>query len=504
MTKKKKLIQRIAVIALLAAVVALAVYVLTAPDEVDAGRVQKGSFTDTAKEPGVIRRYAERSVTSEVTGEVTQVLVKRNEDVKKGQVLARVSSRDYEAQRNQAQSQIDDLNAQKEKVSAEAKDARRELSGQIKEIEAQIEKFRADTELDRLNGIKEITPGKYLDLLRAQYNAAGAEVVFAQSEYEQAKRDRESGDIDEYHFREVEQLYYDKQAAWAEAKEKAESAGDQAWDYIGTGENPQSGELDQKYRQYTLESAQREMDLLSTQVSSLKSRMGNEAETAALSSLDAQIAAQEEELARLESKIEACEIKAPSDGILADLPVKSLDRVTEGETLAVLKSGQDRCLVECEVRTDLEYLLKEKDPVKVIFNTRQGEQTIDGTIDEIYDYARETVSSLGLKEYRTTVMVACDPGEEYKDGYQVSVRFTLHEADDVLLIPVTALYKEDDQYYVLKIENGRTVRCPVSIGYKGTEQAEVTDGLSENDSYVLNVNVNEISDGMRVSPVYPD
>ena len=502
MTKRKKLIGRIVIIAVLAAAVTAAVLVMTAPDEVEAGRAEIGAYTDTAMETGIVRRYAEREITSEVSGEITQLLVQRNDTVKKGQVLARVSAPDYETKRKQALSAIDDLKAQKEQVSADAKMTRKELQGQINELEAQIAKLRADTELDRLNGIKEITPGNYLDLLRAQYNAAGAEAVLAESEYDQAKRDREAGEIDEYDFREVEQLYYDKQAAWAEAKEKAESAGDQAWDYIGTGENPQAKDIDREYRQYTMESAQREMDTLSVQVGSLKSRMGDEAETAALSSLDAQISSAEEELSQIDRKIEACEIKAPCDGILSELPMRSLDRVSEGDTLAVIKSGQSRCMVECNVRTDLEYCLREGDPVEVIWNTRLGEVNIEGEIDEIYDYAQETTSSLGLKEYRTTVMISCEPGEEYKDGYQVSVRFKLHETGAALLIPVTALYKEAGSYYVLKIENGRTVSCPVTLGYKGAEMAEIEEGLSEGDSYVLNVNVNEISAGMRVDPDY--
>ena len=502
MGKAKKLIGRILIIVVLAAAVGAAVWVMTAPDEVEAAHAGISSYRDTAKETGIVRRYEEHVITSEVSGEITQTLVRRNDNVKKGQVIARVSSREYEIERNQILSEIDGMNAQKEQVSAEAKQARQELSGQVKEIEAQIAKLKTDTELDQLNGIKEITPGKYLDLMRAEYNVAGAELEFAQSEYEQAKRDREEGNIDEYEFREVEQNYYDKQAAWAEAKEKAGSASDQAWDYKGTGENPQAKDLDRQYRQYTLESAQQSIGVLQTQVSSLKSRMGDEAETAALSSIDAQIAAKEEELSGIDHRIEACEIKAPCDGILSELPVKSLDRISEGETLAVLKSGQEKSLVECSVRTDLEYYLHEGDPVEVIWNTRQGEQIIEGTITEIYDYAQESVSSLGLKEYRTTVMISCDPGEEYKDGYQVTVRFTLHENDRALLVPVTGLFRDNGQYYVLKIENGRTVRTPVTIAYKGTDKAEIAEGLSEGDSYVINANINEITDNMRVDPVY--
>nr|MCR5675456.1 hypothetical protein [Lachnospiraceae bacterium] len=63
--------------------------------------------------------------------------------------------------------------------------------------------------------------------------------------------------------------------------------------------------------------------------------------------------------------------------------------------------------------------------------------------------------------------------------------------------------REDGQYCVLKIVKGKTVRTPVTIAYKGTDRAEISEGLAEGDSYVINANINEITADMRVDPVYP-
>lgn len=501
---KKKLITRIILLIVLLAAIGASVYVMTAPDEVEARRASRGSLEDYAKENGVVKRYEEHILMSEVEGEVTEVMVDKNDQVKKGQVIARISAADYQSGIAQADQAIAGLAAQKDKVSAEARESRLELSAQVNELQAQIDKVKDTTELERLNGMKEMTPGSYLELVRAQYNVAGATVNEAKARYDQAKAARDEGEIEESAFREIETNYYEKQNQWIEAKNRFDSTNGQAWDYIGTGQNPQSKDLNRDYYNYTIDSAQRDIAILETQINGLKSRMGDEAETAELASIDAQIAAQEEEKNQLIRKMEACEIKAVSDGVLSDIPVKNMSKVSEGDTLAVIRQEQDKCVVECEVRTEVEECLSEGDPVKIIRDTKQGEQIIEGEITHISDYAEETISSLGMKEYRTGITVTCPADSDLKDGYQVTANFLLYSADDVLLIPISALYKVNGQYAVLKIEKGHTVSCPVTVAYKGTELVEISEGLNEGDIYVTNVNINDISEDMRVKGVLED
>lgn len=501
---KKKLITRIILLIVLLAAIGASVYVMTAPDEVEAQRASRGSFKDYAKENGVVKRYEEQTLMSEVEGEVTEVLVNKNDQVKKGQVLARISAADYQSGIAQADQAIAGLEAQKDKVSADARQSRLELSAQVSELQAQIDKVKDTTELERLNGMKEMTPGSYLELVRAQYSVAGAAVNEAKTRYDLAKTAKDEGEIDESAFREIEANYYEKQNQWMEAKNKFDSTNGQAWDYVGTGQNPQSKDLNRDYYNYTLDSAQRDIAILETQIKGIKSRMGDEAETAELASIDAQIAAQEEEIKKLTRKIEACEVKATSDGLISDVPVKNMSKISEGDTLAVIRQEQDKCLVECAVRTEVEECLKVGDPVRIIRDTKQGEQVMEGEITQISDYAEETISSLGMKEYKTGITVTCPADSDLKDGYQVTAQFMLYSADDVLLIPISALYKVNGHYAVLKIEKGHTVSCPVTVAYKGTELVEISEGLNEGDVYVTNVNINDISEDMRVKAVFED
>ena len=121
---KKKLITRIMLLIVLLAAIGASIYVMTAPDEVEAQRASRGSFKDYANENGVVKRYEEQTLVSEVEGEVTEVLVNKNDQVKKGQVLARISAADYQSESAQADQAIAGLEAQKDKVSADARQSR--------------------------------------------------------------------------------------------------------------------------------------------------------------------------------------------------------------------------------------------------------------------------------------------------------------------------------------------------------------------------------------------
>ena len=54
--------------------------------------------------------------------------------------------------------------------------------------------------------------------------------------------------------------------------------------------------------------------------------------------------------------------------------------------------------------------------------------------------------------------------------------------ENVLKIPLNALYSEDDMYYVYIIEDGETrVRRNVEIGAVSAAEAEIVSGLEEGD-----------------------
>ena len=108
-----------------------------------------------------------------------------------------------------------------------------------------------------------------------------------------------------------------------------------------------------------------------------------------------------------------------------------------------------------------------------------GGERIEVTAEPIDedDYA---VSVLRGGEYLSIFTV--DPGTELTIGESAAICVITMRRENVLKIPLNALYSEDDIYYVYLIEDGETrVRRNVEIGQMSAAEAEIVSGLEEGD-----------------------
>lgn len=78
-------------------------------------------------------------------------------------------------------------------------------------------------------------------------------------------------------------------------------------------------------------------------------------------------------------------------------------------------------------------------------------------------------------------------------GMTAETNIIINERKNALLLPVTAV--ENNTIWV--IENNRLRQQPVTLGIKGLEQVEITDGLTDNDLIVLKPN-NQLRKGKKV------
>lgn len=65
--------------------------------------------------------------------------------------------------------------------------------------------------------------------------------------------------------------------------------------------------------------------------------------------------------------------------------------------------------------------------------------------------------------------------------FRVLACIRLWRGEDVVRVPLAALFRQGDQWSVFLIVEGRAVTAPVSIDHRDTEFAEVTSGLSVGD-----------------------
>ena len=108
------------------------------------------------------------------------------------------------------------------------------------------------------------------------------------------------------------------------------------------------------------------------------------------------------------------------------------------------------------------------------------------------------ISALGIEEQRVNVVIDfADPPGPLGDGYRVEARIIVWQADDVLKLPASALFRHGNAWSVFTVENGRARLREVQIGHRNASEAEVLGGIDAGRPVILHP-TNEIREGIRV------
>lgn len=83
------------------------------------------------------------------------------------------------------------------------------------------------------------------------------------------------------------------------------------------------------------------------------------------------------------------------------------------------------------------------------------------------------------------------------DAYRVEVRIVVWEAEDVLKVPTSALFRERQQWAVYRVEGDRVRRTIVVLGHQTGQEAEVIDGLKAGARVVVHPS-DTLRDGVHV------
>ena len=108
------------------------------------------------------------------------------------------------------------------------------------------------------------------------------------------------------------------------------------------------------------------------------------------------------------------------------------------------------------------------------------------------------VSALGVEEQRVNVIGDfVDPPGRLGDGFRVEVRIVVWEAPDVVRVPASALFRRGEGWAVFVADGARSRRRDVTVGQRGSFEAEVREGLQPGERVVLHPS-DRLADGMRV------
>ena len=139
---------------------------------------------------------------------------------------------------------------------------------------------------------------------------------------------------------------------------------------------------------------------------------------------------------------------------------------------------------------------------EVVIDRWGGEGTLQARVRRVEPSAFTKVSALGVEEQRVNVVAdLVDPPERRRglgDGFRVELHVVTADLPQALLVPLGALFRQADRWSAFRVEKGRAVLRPVTIGLRNGEAAEVRDGLATGETVVLYPG-EALEDGTRVT-----
>ncbi len=196
------------------------------------------------------------------------------------------------------------------------------------------------------------------------------------------------------------------------------------------------------------------------------------------------------EIQNLVDSLDDYTITAPCDGTVTTMDLSEGDMTTAGMEIGTISNLNT---LTVDIKVD-EYS---------IANTRAGsdvtiyidsiDASYDGTMTWIADTA--TIEN-GVSYYEAKVSFTTD--EHVKSGMSVEVRLTNADEKDVVSVSVDAInYREDNTAYVLlEDEDGNEKEQDVTLGASDGYYIQITDGLSEGDTVLIDESSSFLEDRM--------
>jgi HlyD family secretion protein len=193
------------------------------------------------------------------------------------------------------------------------------------------------------------------------------------------------------------------------------------------------------------------------------------------------------------------EIAAPIDGLVLRRHRESEGVVPAGEPL--LEVGNIGALeVVADLLSTAAVRVSSGDPVRI--EQWGGGHTLDGRVRRVEPSGFLKISALGVEEQRVNAIIDFVNVEEAArvlgDGFRVEVRIIVWQEDEVLKVPVGALFRRSDDWAVFVLDGGRAQLRPIEIGQRSGFEAQVVKGLQPGERIVLHP-PDILEDGTRVT-----
>lgn len=191
----------------------------------------------------------------------------------------------------------------------------------------------------------------------------------------------------------------------------------------------------------------------------------------------------------------AVKVQSPTSGKVLRVLEESERVVTAGAPLIELSSPANLEIVIELLSTDA---VKISPGALVLIEGWGGPEALEARVRLIEPSAFTKVSALGIEEQRVNVVAdLVTPSTALGDGYRVDGRIVVWRADDVLKVPVSALFRRGESWSLFVVENGQARLRDVEVGQRTSFEAEIKSGLEAGAEVIVHPS-NQIADGTRV------
>lgn len=192
------------------------------------------------------------------------------------------------------------------------------------------------------------------------------------------------------------------------------------------------------------------------------------------------------------------EIVAPISGYVLQVHEESARVVTPGTP--IMEVGDPRDL-EAEIELLSSDAVAVQEGAEVSIENWGGGEPLRGRVSVVERGGFTKISALGVEEQRVRVRVNFTedfpPGRELGDRFRVEARIVIWHGDEVLQVPVGALFRHGNEWMVFTVREGKARRQRVEIGRNSGSAAHVLGGLSEHEELILHP-PDTLADGMAV------
>jgi len=202
---------------------------------------------------------------------------------------------------------------------------------------------------------------------------------------------------------------------------------------------------------------------------------------------------------RLDAPGRVLSVLAPVDGVVLRRFRESESVVPAGDPIVEIGDPSHVEIVADLLSTDA---VKVRPGMRVAVEQWGGDQPMGASVERVEPAGFTKVSALGVEEQRVNVIMDFDDDraawKAMGDAYRVEVRIAIWEAESVVKVPTSALFRDGERWAVYVVEAGRARRTAVELGQRTSTEAEVLSGLRDGQQVVLHP-PDTLADGARVT-----